>query len=387
MKGNKLTKILIAISVLMIIGVSIYGIVSNSNKKSALKLEKYTIPSKKYIFINGIVKPKSVRVYETNPVKGELDSINFKDGDQVNPGDILISYRNQEVINQIAELGHDIEGLRTNKANEIESRNKQIKKLETQRANMIEEAKAAGQPIMYSQLPSTELDTPMTDYDSQIAKIQRQIEGLRSKAYETEVTDIGGKISIENISGAQGNQKRITVRNSQNIISGKVKEKDLNKIREGMTGKSVFVASNKSYDSKIESVNRIAVSSESIGTNINANLNGISPQQDTNINQNSEYEVIIVLDKDTEDLIDGFHVQTKIPLEEENEIKLPKKSVIEENSKKYVFLIGKDNKLKKRQIFTKGIEGESLIVKSGLKEKDVIVKNPNPELKEGDIIE
>ncbi len=384
---KNLTKILIGISLILAVGVAVYGVYNNKSSKKTDEIEKFTVPAKDYIFINGVVKPKDMRVYESNSMKGELDSVNVSDGDQVQAGQILMSYRNQEAINQEYELGFDIQGLRTAEANEKELRRKQVKNLETQRANLIQEAKMAGQPIQYSQLPSTDLDTPPTDYESQIAKIERQREVLRTKSYDTDVSDISGTASVEKVSGAQGNQTRITVRSNSYIIEGTVKEKDLGKIEKGMKGKSTFVANNKTYDSKIEDIETVPVSESQGAVSAGApDITGLQMSSGTGENKSSEYKVVIRVDN-PENMTEGFHVQTKVNVDKDDSVRIPKTALLSEKGKKYVYSVGKDNILKKKEVQLDRIEENEAVIKSGLKEKEVIVKKVSEDLKEGDKVE
>lgn len=385
MNRKKVSKILIGIAIVLIIVSLIYGIKKKKNEEKPINIEKFVIPSKNYVFINGVVKPESIRVYESNPAKGELDSINISNEQKVEAGQILMSYKNQEAINQVEEIGYDIQNLLTADANEREARKKQIKKLETQRANLIQEAKAAGQPIPYSQLPSTELETPPTDYSSQIQKLERQREALRSKSYEKDITDISGIAKVEKIFGSQGNQTRITVRSTNYIIEGTVKEKDLDKISEGMAGKSKFISNNKTYDSKIEKIDRSTFTESSNIASLPTS-NNIPNQSGNTENSSSEYKVRIKLNTN-ESLTEGFHVQTKVNIDKDPRIKIPKTALISEKGKKYVYLINEDNILKKKEIEVEAIDGEEAILNSGLKENEAIVKKPNENLKEGDKIE
>lgn len=390
MKDKKILKILIGVAIVLILGIIVYGVVFSGKSDKAGVVERYTLPSKEYVFINGVYKPKSSRTFETNQAKGIIDSIGVQDGQDVEAGQAIITYRNDEVTSQISELGFDIETMRKSKTNDYNVR----KNAQSQRINarnqMIEQAKKTGQPVDYSQLPSTEMDPTTNDFDTQIEKMQRQINSLKNKQYKTEFTDVSGKAKVEKITAQDGSKEtRITIRSTESIVEGTVKEKDLNKIASGMEGESLIVANDKKLKSKIDVVERVPSSEMTSSAQPGLDMSGMMGSgSSSSSDSSSEYKVNIVLLEDNSELAEGFHIQTKVDIGG-YQATIPKSSVIEDKGKKYVFVIKSDNKLTKKEVKIKNSpdKKDEYIVREGLNERDEIVKNPNQDMKEGDIIE
>lgn len=389
MKDKRVVRIIISAVVLMVVGIIAYAYFAISGNSSSLKAERYEIPSREHVFINGVYKPDVTRVFETNQAKGVIDSIGVTNGAAVTAGQPIITYRNEEATNQITEIGHDIETLRKGKNNDYNQRKKAQDQKVQSRNSMISQAKKMGEPVDYSQLPSTELDPPSMDYDDQIAKQQRQLENLRAKQYKTEFSDISGVATVENFTGADGSKEtRIIVRSSNYLVEGSVKEKDVNKISKGMEGESLIVANDKKIKSKIEEVSDKPVSSETSGI-AQAGAAIQNPQAaaaGSSGTASSDYKVMVSLSEADESLKEGFHIQTKVEVGD-YVVKIPTTALIKEGDNRFVFVIKDDNTLEKRKINVKKEGKEETTIQSGLKEREEIVSNPNEKMKEGDRIE
>ncbi|MGL5479746.1 MAG: efflux RND transporter periplasmic adaptor subunit, partial [Clostridium sp.] len=93
----------------------------------------------------------------------------------------------------------------------------------------------------------------------------------------------------------------------------------------------------------------------------------------------SFYKVDIDLDSQ-KGIVDGFHVQATVNLDEKD-ITIPKSAVLDENGKKYVYIVS-DNKLKKAFV-TVTEDKDNYIVKEGLNSGEKVVKTPDSTMKEG----
>ncbi len=387
MKDKKILKIIIAAVVLMIVGVVAYAYFATNSGSKNLKVERYEVPSKEHVFINGVYKPDVTRVFETNQSKGVIDSIGVTNGSAVTAGQAIITYRNEEATNQITELGYDIETLKKGKNNDYNQRKKAQNQKIQSRNSMISQAKKMGETVDYSQLPSTEMDPPSMDYDDQIAKHQRQIENLRAKQYKTEFSDVSGVANVETVTGMDGSKEtRITVRSSNYLVEGTVKEKDLNKITTGLEGESLIVATDKKIKSKIEKISDTPTSAEVQSSQQTAVQGMQGVQAAASGTSSSEYKVIVSLTEKDDSLKEGFHIQTKV-LVGEYELKIPTTALIKEKDDRYVFVIGEGNILSKRKVYVRREGKEETILKSGLKEREEIVSKPNENMKEGDKVE
>lgn len=88
-------------------------------------------------------------------------------------------------------------------------------------------------------------------------------------------------------------------------------------------------------------------------------------------------------------IVPGFKVSAQIHLTNEIEGKqllIPKISLLEENGKFFVFVVGENQIVEKREVGVQVLNGNEVAVLKGLKEKEIIVKTPDATLKEGEKI-
>ena len=101
---------------------------------------------------------------------------------------------------------------------------------------------------------------------------------------------------------------------------------------------------------------------------------------DTSGNSLSNYDVTLLLDSQ-ENILDGYHVQATV-FEEEEELKIPKKAIIEENGETFVYKV-EDGVLKKQTVEYEDSENDDVKILSGLEEGEEVVTNPSDDTKEG----
>lgn len=154
-------------------------------------------------------------------------------------------------------------------------------------------------------------------------------------------------------------------------MKGVVSEKDFSKIKVEDNISVNIISENKTIDGKVLQIDDRPISVTEL-----TSIQGAS----TNSSNISYYNVLITLNSQ-EGLINGFHSQGKITLGDDT-IKVLKTSVIKEDNKNYVF-VDADGLIDKVEITLGEEEGEYVIVTSGLKENDMVMKNPTSETKEG----
>lgn len=72
--------------------------------KEDQNVKRYIIPENKKTFFSGVVEPTKSQVFHKDPTKGENYTINKKNGEIVSKGSLLITYKNEEISNQISDL-------------------------------------------------------------------------------------------------------------------------------------------------------------------------------------------------------------------------------------------------------------------------------------------
>lgn len=333
---------------LVLIWAGAMGFLAVKSKDKKVKedqaIERYIIPENKKTFFSGVVEPSKSKVFYKDPTKGENYEINKKNGEIVSKGSLLITYKNEELANQISDLEDQISDLKKEKNKSSESQNK---------------------------IDGAEVN--LTDsIDGQIKNNKKQIERLKKKQYTYEYAPFAGKVYISNKGKDGENQVLLKLRSNDLYVNAQVSERDLEKVKLNQYVDVLVLANDKNVKGKVVDISYDpedqAIPTEGMAT--------ASPV--------ANYPVRINLES-KEDVVNGYHVQIKLKSLEKS-IEIPKTAIKTEGSKKYVYLI-KDNKLVKQNVTTKGSKGDSIIVTSGLKEKDEIVEVINSEMKEGQEIE
>ncbi|MEG1409276.1 MAG: efflux RND transporter periplasmic adaptor subunit [Terrisporobacter sp.] len=318
--------------------------------KSSESIKRYVIPEEKKTFLNGTVQPNKSKVFFKDATKGENYTINKNDGEMVSKGSLLITYKNEEVSNQISGLEEQISELKKekNKANNGKDQvnETQIVEIQQEMANPIE---------------------------AEIKNAQKELAKLKKQKYSYEYAPFAGIVCISNQDSGTENQSLLKLRSSDLHVKSQVSERELDKVKKDQPVEVLILANDKTVKGKIEEVSHEPEDQVSTMGESTAGASSIA-----------NYPVIIDLDSQS-NIVNGYHVQAKIK-SIDKEIKIPTSAIKSEKNKKYVYLI-RDDKLEKQFIKTKGTKGEFTIVTSGLKEKDEIVEVVKDDMKEGQSVE
>lgn len=359
-KKKKIGLGMIGIVILLVIGISLYAIKGRSEaEESTVQVERYTVPPREHVFVNGRIEPRNIESFGMDTSKGTVHKVHVVNGQTVESGAPIVTYKQAEVEGQIKEIQYQIQ---------------EAKALKNSQASVTSGVEA-------------EIEVSSTaEYDSQIKRLESQLKDLEDREYFTEKASIGGKVYVEEFNSQEGiASEKITVQSDDYVVKGTVNEKDVLKLSEGMEAEITVVSNDKKLKGSLESIN--SRPSGALGQTEQMGL-GVS----TGGQSLSEYEVLIKLEN-IEGVKEGFHVQAKIVYGEDRII-IPSTALIEENGKNYVFLV-QDEALKKKEVQIAPLENAGIdgtdnefkldtVVKKGLKQRDEIVVNPSKELKDGD---
>ncbi|WP_326512283.1 efflux RND transporter periplasmic adaptor subunit [Clostridium intestinale] len=363
--------ILIAIAVIILAtSIGFYLLKKNMQTPKSSKISTYTISSGEKVFVNGIIGPEGTEDIYLDATKGKVDKVSVKDGQVIKKGDNLLTYKNEQVTEQINQI------------------NSQLKASKSQREELLAQKKAQeeaikNQALLASQNPTEDKATNTSNInsslvstasiDSQISAYEEQLASLKNKEYAGINAPIDGRVILH---GESNNMTSpyITIESVNFYIKGTVNEKDQPKLKENQLAEIIILPTNKKITGKVTTVGNRPV------TNNIAIANATAATAGANI---SNYEVIITLDSQ-ENLTNGFHVQATIKLDDKG-VEIPKTSILKEGEESYVFKV-LDKKLVK-QVITYSEDGEKARVTSGLSEGDEIAENPNDEMKEGISVE
>ena len=364
---------IVTVVILAGVGVGSYFLKQSINKESVATMEIYTVGSTDKVFVNGKIEPEKVENIFLDATKGTVDKVEVENGDVVEKGDILFTYKNDQVQSQVEQLELQLNSAK-NQKEEINKQNAEAKKQleDLKKAGLENQMPQAGQMPNLGQNAGGEISTGSVD--EQIKLLEKQIKALKDKEYYKVTAPIGGKVILAE-SSTNPTQPYITVESGDYYISGSVNEKDQPKIKEGQEVQITILSTNKNINGKISSVGNTPIDN-------GASLAAQTGAQGGAGGNMSYYEVKITPDSQ-EDLTNGFHVQASVNLDKKP-IEIPKEAILSVDNEEFVFK-KVDGKLVKQVITYSPKEGseDEVIVSSGLNEEDKIVSNPTPNMKEG----
>ena len=364
---------IVTVVILAGVGVGSYFLKQSMNKESVATMEIYTVPSTDKVFVNGKIEPEKVENIFLDATKGTVDKVEVKNGDVVEKGDTLFTYKNDQVQSQVEQLELQLNSAKSQKE-EIKKQNAEAKKQleDLKKAGLENQMPKGGQMPNLGQNAGGEISTGSVD--EQIKLLEKQIKALKDKEYYKVTAPIGGKVILAE-SSTNPTQPYITVESGDYYISGSVNEKDQPKIKEGQEVQITILSTNKNINGKISSVGNTPIDN-------GASLAAQTGAQGGAGGNMSYYEVKITPDSQ-EDLTNGFHVQASVNLDKKP-IEIPKEAILSVDNEEVVFK-NVDGKLVKQVITYSPKEGseDEVIVSSGLNEEDKIVSNPTPNMKEG----
>ncbi|MDK0968458.1 efflux RND transporter periplasmic adaptor subunit [Clostridium perfringens] len=364
---------IVTVVILAGVGVGSYFLKQSMNKESVATMEIYTVPSTDKVFVNGKIEPEKVENIFLDATKGTVDKVEVENGDVVEKGDTLFTYKNDQVQSQVEQLELQLNSAK-NQKEEINKQNAEAKKQleDLNKAGLENQMPQGGQMPNLGQNAGGEISTGSVD--EQIKLLEKQIKALKDKEYYKVTAPIGGKVILAE-SSTNPTQPYITVESGDYYISGSVNEKDQPKIKEGQEVQITILSTNKNINGKISSVGNTPIDN-------GASLAAQTGAQGGAGGNMSYYEVKITPDSQ-EDLTNGFHVQASVNLDKKP-IEIPKEAILSVDNEEFVFK-NVDGKLVKQVITYSPKEGseDEVIVSSGLNEEDKIVSNPTPNMKEG----
>ncbi|MGG5462135.1 efflux RND transporter periplasmic adaptor subunit [Clostridium sp. B9] len=381
---------IVTVVILAGVGVGSYYLKKNMSKETTASIELYTVPATDKVFVNGEIKPEDVETIYLEPTKGQVDKVDVKNGDTVEKGAPLFTYKNDQAEAQIEQLQLQLTSAKNQREDllkqkeEMKKQAEEAKKKAEEAQKQLEIMQKAGdnsqqQPMVQTQIPNLganigggEISTD--SIDEQISLLEKQIKSLKDKEYYTVNAPISGKVIM---SDSKGNPTApyMTIESTDYYVNGSVNEKDQPRIKDGQEVEITILSTNKNIKGKITSVGNTPVDS-------GASLAAAQAGGQGGGSSMSYYNVTITPDTQ-EDLTNGFHVQASVNLEQKPLV-IPKSAILKADNEEYVFK-DIDGKLTKQVITYAPKEGsnDEVIVKSGLKESDEIVTNPTYDMKEG----
>ncbi|MCI6188891.1 MAG: biotin/lipoyl-binding protein [Clostridium sp.] len=383
MKKNYLKYVVIG-AIILVSTVAIYLVKATSDnsqvKSSSIETTMVGDSSQK-IYINGMIEPIENKNIYLDTSKGKVDTVSVTDGQAVNAGDVLFTYKNDTITSQIEEFNGQISTYQTQKER-LENKKKDSNNKLTEKKNSLSNLKSNPQDeITMASIQSLEgeiqsLETEISSYNDQLDTINdsikdcnKKIENLKKDESVEVKADISGVVDIV---GSKDDYTNVFISITSNdlYIKGSVNEKYVEKLKKEQEAEVLVIANNSTIKAKVDEISKKPSNGSS----------AIGSSMDTSGNSLSNYDVTLLLDSQ-ENILDGYHVQATI-FEEEKELKIPKEAIIEENGETFVYKV-EDGALKKQNVEYEDSENDDAKILSGLEEGEEVVTNPTEDTKEG----
>lgn len=380
---KKYLKYVVIGAIILVSTVSIYlvKVASDNSQVKSSSIETTMVgDSSQKIYINGIIQPIENKNIYLDVSKGKVDTVSVTDGQAVNAGDVLFTYKNDTITSQIEEFNGQISTYQTQKER-LENKKKDSNNKLTEKKNSLSNLKSNPQDeTIIASIQSLEaevqaLETEISSYNDQFDTINdsikdcnKKIENLKKDESIEVKADISGVVAIL---GSKDDYTNVFISISSNdlYIKGSVSEKYVERLKKEQEAEVLVIANNSTIKAKVDEISKKPSTSSSIGSSMDASSNSLS-----------NYDVTLLLDSQ-ENILDGYHVQATV-FEEEKELKIPKEAIIEENGETFVYKV-EDGALKKQNVEYEDSENDDAKILSGLEEGEEVVTNPTEDTKEG----
>lgn len=381
---KKYLKYVVIGAIILVSTVAIYLVkaTSDNSQVNSSSIETTIIgDSSQKIYINGIIQPIENKNIYLDVSKGKVDTVSVTDGQAVNVGDVLFTYKNDTITSQIEDFNGQISTYQTQRER-LENKKKDSNNKLTEKKNSLSNLKSNPQDeITMASIQSLEgeiqsLETEISSYNDQLDTINDSIKDCNKKIEnlkKDESTEVKADISgVVDIVGSKDDYTNVFISITSNdlYIKGSVNEKYVEKLKKEQEAEVLVIANNSTIKAKVDEISKKPSNGSS----------AIGSSMDTSGNSLSNYDVTLLLDSQ-ENILDGYHVQATI-FEEEKELKIPKEAIIEENGETFVYKV-EDGALKKQNVEYEDSENDDAKILSGLEEGEEVVTNPNDDTKEG----
>lgn len=360
---------------------------NNDNSYISYKIEK-----PEPLLFKGFVTAEKVSNVFYDQSLGKITEIPVKDGQEIKSGDIILSYKNEEIQseadaqeNSLKKLSVSVDGAK----NDLNNARSKVKNYKNKLSNLKNELSNVDTSTLEGQQKKQELKATINQYEEQldaqnsvvaqtesalsVAKLDyndasKSVDSIRKKANKNITSEISGIVSINENGKSDPTSPVIKIISKNVVVEGLVSEYDYDSIKLNQRVKVRPVSQKEEIGGQIKQINQLPETEINVGNN-----------QGNSTGSLSNYKFLVELDSP---LQYGYSVQIKLSIDE---LRIPKKALMKEGNKEYVYLYI-SGKVIKKPIKTE-TKNEVINVLDGLKEGDIIIANPNEKLKEGEKVE
>lgn len=365
-----------AVLTLLVIVAIIQNISSKREEDSIY--ETAIVEKQEPILTDGKVMPAKTREYTYDPQKGEITSISVKDGQSVEAGQELFRYKNESIENQL----EDAKANKNRLSKTLEENTKKLNQLKKTQGGTQDSTTQFNTNSLStsSEVASTDqgtietLEATISDLKDQINDAENQISRLQKQATTIIKADVDGTVLLDESLKESATAPFLKIITDDTLIQSSISEYDYYALSKDLEVEVYVNAEDREVKGVVTDIAETAQTSQA-STNLanteNASLIGGS----SGVVDMSNFEFFV---KPQEEIHYDFTIQIQIPLKN---IVIPESAIQKEKDQEYVFVV-KNGKAQK-QIIQREKRGLQNVVVKGLQLKDVIVMNPDKQLKDG----
>lgn len=375
------------LAVLLLIGAFVY---SQTRKKDEAENKYQTVTLKKAdpLTFKGIVKASTTQDYYFDQSLGKISTINVSDGQKVDDKTALLTYENPEVQSQADEQNENLNKLNVgvkNAQETVDAANTKQAKVQQQVTNAQNEYNAitgtdeeskAKKEAAKEKVDQTEeqLDAAkdavlqarqaLDQANAELSSANEAVNNMKAKVSSTVTSSSSGTAYVNQKGKNDPSVPVVQVVSDDVHVEGTVSEYDFSRLKENESVTVKPIISDQKIEGTITHINQLPEKSSSEQASGSKGAASVS---------NYTFTV-----KPAQSLQYGYNVQITLPLDE---IRLPNAAVLDENGESYVFVY-RNGTIHKKKVMTEKQDGY-IVLRSGLKEKDKIVSNPDEKLSDG----
>ncbi|EEU67916.1 TPA: efflux RND transporter periplasmic adaptor subunit [Enterococcus faecalis] len=393
---KKLTKTIFLLSIiggiLLFSGIIIYKSNLTASKKEDL-YNTVTVKKSDSLIFKGIVQPKTTSYLNFDQSLGKINTISVKNGQEINENDVVATYQNTTVEDQAEEQTQSLEKLNlavTNAQINLDNATQKQQELE----NRLTIAKNEQTTIVNKKMDDEIKKTEKAESDNKIETIQQALDTQKEAVLQAQQALDAANVDLSSANNTiEQTKKKITttvtapfkgivytndkgkvdttvpyatIVSPETVIKGSVTEYDYNKVKVGQHVTISQINEEKATDGIITEINALP---EDMAVSA----------QNTSSTKNSTISIFSFLISPKEPIQYGYNVQISVPM---NNLELAKKNTVKENNNEVFVFIYREGEVVKKKIEVKE-DNEKYVVKTGLKENDLIIENPDTSLKDG----
>ncbi|KIX90420.1 RND transporter [Staphylococcus microti] len=343
--------ILSVVGIVLLLGIALAVKAFSDDKPQKDGYDTYEVKADKAIQVSGKVSPQTIKTYQNNTQLGDFVSVQVEDGQYVQQGTPLINYA--------------IDG--------------------TQRQSLVDQVNQA----------------QANGNQNEINKAWQQLNRYDGQVNNSVYATFPGTVSLKNTTNVGDGEPILQLISDEPEIKTTVSEYDLEKIKVGDKVNVKVNSTGKKGTGKIIKISQLPTSYEqnemsqaSSAGGVGAQLGGASGEEGNtslttsnpiqnspsggNANETSKYEVMVGnLDFKVRN---GYSVEAEIP---QDTLKLPKDVLTKDD---HVYVVDNKGKAHKVKVTYDEMDG-TLIVKTGVKKGDKLIKKPDNKVKDGQKVE